>query len=342
MRKSKSESKSGLVADMIRREICSGTYPGGGKIPSEHQLANRTGFSRTTVRRAVMELEKEGLVQRIQGSGTYVMGERRVSARTRRIGVMTDGTDALLLAGIVETLADDGYTAMVETAVTRRQEEECLTRFQREAVDGVLAEGVRTALPGANPTLYLKLQEQGIPVVFMGSCPSVLKKPVCVGADDHNGGRILGERLISEGHRRIAAFFRWDDLAGVRRYTGLLQAVTGAGLSLADENVLWFVPEDRDVLATARAKQLLSGCTAAVCQDEETMRRIRKEAREPLQWAFFRRSGQTDQLETADAMTLVKPSREMGVQAARKLLNILCGKRESPLTLDWLETVQAE
>lgn len=337
------ESKSRLVTDMIRREICSGAYPCGGRIPSEHQLANRTGFSRTTIRRAVMELEKEGLVQRIQGSGTYISGGRKAHAGTKRIGVLLAGADAPLLAGIQETLAHDGYSVIVETAENRRQEEErILNRFLHEPVDGVLAEGIRTALPGAGSALYLALQEQGIPVVFTGSCPPALKKPVCVSVDDQGGGRLLGERLIGEGHRRIAAFFRWDDLAGVRRFAGLSQALAGAGLSLADENVLWFTQEDRELLVASRAERTLRGCTAAVCQDEETAQRVRREAGEMLRWACFRCGAKAQGQAAEDAFTLVQPSREIGAQAARKLLNILHGRRESTLTLDWADAPQAE
>jgi GntR family transcriptional regulator len=41
-------------------------------LPSENKLAQTFGVSRMTARRALVELETEGLVERIQGKGTYV------------------------------------------------------------------------------------------------------------------------------------------------------------------------------------------------------------------------------------------------------------------------------
>ncbi|MDX1416913.1 MAG: GntR family transcriptional regulator [Candidatus Promineifilaceae bacterium] len=43
-----------------------------GRIPSESELANELGVSRTTIRDAMSRLENEGVVFRRQGSGTYV------------------------------------------------------------------------------------------------------------------------------------------------------------------------------------------------------------------------------------------------------------------------------
>lgn len=42
------------------------------RLPSENQLAATFGVSRMTARRALVELEAEGLVERIRGKGTYV------------------------------------------------------------------------------------------------------------------------------------------------------------------------------------------------------------------------------------------------------------------------------
>ncbi len=41
-------------------------------LPSENQLAVMFGVSRMTARKALVELENEGLVERIRGKGTYV------------------------------------------------------------------------------------------------------------------------------------------------------------------------------------------------------------------------------------------------------------------------------
>ncbi|MCG8565091.1 MAG: GntR family transcriptional regulator [Desulfobacterales bacterium] len=42
------------------------------KLPSENQLSDRFNVSRTTARKVLSQLEAEGLIERIQGKGTFV------------------------------------------------------------------------------------------------------------------------------------------------------------------------------------------------------------------------------------------------------------------------------
>ncbi|MGQ9622581.1 MAG: GntR family transcriptional regulator [Candidatus Caldatribacteriaceae bacterium] len=56
----------------LKEEIESGVYKVGDLLPSEDELEKRFGTSRTTVRSAVGELEREGLVLRKRGKGTIV------------------------------------------------------------------------------------------------------------------------------------------------------------------------------------------------------------------------------------------------------------------------------
>lgn len=57
---------------ILRDQILNGTYRVGGRIPSEHDLAETYGVSRITARRAVDELAAEGVVLRYRGRGTLV------------------------------------------------------------------------------------------------------------------------------------------------------------------------------------------------------------------------------------------------------------------------------
>lgn len=55
----------------IKQRIRDGDFEGD-RIPSETELAQELGVSRTTIRDALSRLENEGVVYRKQGSGTYV------------------------------------------------------------------------------------------------------------------------------------------------------------------------------------------------------------------------------------------------------------------------------
>jgi GntR family transcriptional regulator len=57
---------------LLRRRIRDGTYPPGGRLPSESDLCRDLGVSRATVRTVLAKMAAEGLILRKQGDGTYV------------------------------------------------------------------------------------------------------------------------------------------------------------------------------------------------------------------------------------------------------------------------------
>ena len=60
------------VVEWIHQQIDSGQLHAGDKLETEAQLSERFSFSRQTIRQALGELENEGTISRIQGSGSYV------------------------------------------------------------------------------------------------------------------------------------------------------------------------------------------------------------------------------------------------------------------------------
>lgn len=56
----------------LKEEIESGIYKVGDLLPSEDELEKRFGASRTTIRNALSELERDGLILRRRGKGTIV------------------------------------------------------------------------------------------------------------------------------------------------------------------------------------------------------------------------------------------------------------------------------
>jgi GntR family transcriptional regulator len=56
------------LLNLIRNE----QYQVGDKLPTEHQLSSELGISRTTLREAISHLERQGIVSRRHGVGTFV------------------------------------------------------------------------------------------------------------------------------------------------------------------------------------------------------------------------------------------------------------------------------
>ncbi|CCQ17064.1 Transcriptional regulator, GntR family [Rhodococcus sp. AW25M09] len=73
MRNVQRSSLISQVTAALRDEITSQRWPVGTRIPTEPELCEITGTGRNTVREAVQALVHAGMVERRQGSGTFVL-----------------------------------------------------------------------------------------------------------------------------------------------------------------------------------------------------------------------------------------------------------------------------
>ncbi len=62
------------ISSSLRNDILNGRYEPGYKFPSEKKLAKEFNVSRITIREALSYLERESLINRRQGKGTFVAG----------------------------------------------------------------------------------------------------------------------------------------------------------------------------------------------------------------------------------------------------------------------------
>lgn len=62
----------------IKKKIIAGEYPVNSKLPNEFELSELFNVSRVTLRRAVKGLVDDGLVEKIQGVGTFVRKPQKV------------------------------------------------------------------------------------------------------------------------------------------------------------------------------------------------------------------------------------------------------------------------
>ena len=64
---------------VLKDRIFSGHYAAGSQFPSEVELVDEYGVSRTTIRSALAALEAEGLIQRRWGVGTFVSRQNQIA-----------------------------------------------------------------------------------------------------------------------------------------------------------------------------------------------------------------------------------------------------------------------
>lgn len=68
------------ISELLTREIQAGVLRDGQRLPPERDLAQSLDVSVGTLRRALLELQMNGLLKRVQGSGNYVQAREDVAS----------------------------------------------------------------------------------------------------------------------------------------------------------------------------------------------------------------------------------------------------------------------
>ena len=151
--------------------IISGVLKYGAKFPSENILTRKFGFSRETVRGALENLEKEGLIERIRGSGTYVSFKIEETSK-KKVGLilsyLSDYFFPRLYDGIQSIMDEENI--QIELAVTKNnlnEEAYYLEKFRNMNISGIIVEGTKSSFPNPNVKLYENLIEKNIPIIFI-------------------------------------------------------------------------------------------------------------------------------------------------------------------------------
>lgn len=84
------------VQEELRNAIFSGTYTPGSQLPTEAELGEMLGASRTVVREALRVLEEDGLIFRRHGVGTFV----RKHSILKNLNINYGITEMIQLAGL--------------------------------------------------------------------------------------------------------------------------------------------------------------------------------------------------------------------------------------------------
>ena len=199
---SKENTKAKKICAALRREL-----QGAHALPSERALMRRFAAARETVRRALAELETEGLVVRQVGKGTFPSKRaRQVPGRIglivlsyaeifapicAEIGRLCRARGLELLFGDVSAL---DYTARAEQA--RRFARD----FVAQRVSGVILQpiGFMENAAALNAEMRDLFAAANVPVVLLDSgWPDGLGAADVVGVDNFRCGQALAEHLLA-------------------------------------------------------------------------------------------------------------------------------------------------
>jgi GntR family transcriptional regulator of arabinose operon len=269
----------------LRREIQSGHWKQGARLPSEAELVRTFGASRITVGRAVRELQASGLVERRVGSGTYVR-------RIRAAGALSFG---LLIPDLGETeIFEPICQGMMASPHARehalvwgslpgaaaskadRAWQLCRQYIDRD-VSGVFFAPLELTggRDDVNQRIARALDEARIPIVLLDR--TVLPYPQrgnhdLVGIDNRHAGFVITSHLLGLGCQRLAFVARPNAAATVdAREAGYREALYASDVPIDRALVQRLDPTDQ-----ARVRGMMAACRpdGIVCANDRTAGRL--------------------------------------------------------------------
>lgn len=273
------------VFEYLQGHIQSGALKAGDRLPSEAELGKLFDASRITVAKAVLDLQRMGLVSRRPGAGTHVLAPHQAEGRTFGLLIPELGLTEIfepICHGMMRSafsrpdalLWGNASTSVGETA---KEAEQMLHSFIRQKVAGVFFAPLELSgeKDSANRRLARDLERAQIPVVLLDRCYMPYPERSAhdlVGVDNRIAGYKAAAHLLALGVRRLA-FLGEINAAGTvdARITGFHEALRIYGVVPEQDPVWRGSPQDE-----ALVRRLLDVLRpeAIVCANDLTAARL--------------------------------------------------------------------
>ncbi|HXR40693.1 MAG TPA: GntR family transcriptional regulator [Terracidiphilus sp.] len=273
------------VFEYLHGHIQSGALKAGDRLPSEAELGKLFGASRITVAKAVLDLQRMGLVTRRPGAGTHVLAPHQAEGRTFGLLIPELGLTEIfepICHGMMRSpfARPDALlwgNASASVGETAKEAEQMVSSFIRQQVAGVFFAPLEMSgdKDAANRRVARDLERAQIPVVLLDRCYMPYPERSAhdlVGVDNRRAGYVAAAHLLQLGARRLA-FLGEPNAAGTvdARITGFYEALRNFGVQV-DKNPAWRgSPQDealvRRLLDTLRPEGI-------VCANDLTAARL--------------------------------------------------------------------
>jgi DNA-binding LacI/PurR family transcriptional regulator len=201
------------ICQEFRERILSGDLKAGDRLLPELRIAQQYNTSRGTVRQALTALVNEGLLDRVQGSGTFV---RQSNLTTQKTALSSTGPAVTKSIGVILSEASDELNMSILRGVeqaTRPCGYQLSFAYAEESTQAMALDIARLKANTAGVIIFplsnvsydaaiADLQQEGFPFVLVDRYLSDLDSDH-VTSDNLGGGYRATEHLLILGHRRI-------------------------------------------------------------------------------------------------------------------------------------------
>ncbi|MBS1371706.1 MAG: GntR family transcriptional regulator [Lentisphaeria bacterium] len=240
------------IEDEIKTRIVSGTYPPGGRLPTERDLVDEFNTSRLTVAKSLASLIADGYIVRTRGRGTFVCDPlpsigsaiRRDTNWVHFISPGGSSGDSIrhgLLEGLCDAMTPLGFNVGV-TFYNTVEEQISLLRSKGAECRGMAVWPARDAAVEAE---LRELRRKGVPFVLVDSYFPELAADYVISANSA-GAEAMIDHLAALGHRRISYLTVQPDRVSLSdRLSGVISAFGRHGIAIGGN--LGIIPETHKV-----------------------------------------------------------------------------------------------
>ncbi len=209
------------IITYLSEEIAKGGFQPGQRIPTEHELAKAFNASRPTIGKALRDLQKQGLIYRKQGAGSFVSAheDEQLCKIGSLMGFCHDTADSGIFGSLLSEISHvctlNNYSFVLtnypagddEKILIRHAKRTCIELIKQQ-VDAVLFMPMDLSPENfhINHEIAVAIEDAGIVLVLLDR--DIYKTPQRskydrVGANNELAAQVLTQHLIDQGCKKI-------------------------------------------------------------------------------------------------------------------------------------------
>ena len=232
-----------IIKEALLERIRTGQFSSDAVFCTEKMLSEQYEVSRITAKRAIEDLEQQGILYRKRGVGSFVSQKippvsssaSETDSKSKMVSLLlpfatTQGNISETIGSLSAALAEKGYFLSIHiTGSSSPKERATLELLRSQNIAGLVYYPKRDNIHLEQLNDFLFANRPVAIIDKQTDCP-YLNDVVC---DNYDGGRQLTRHLLEQGHRNIAFFTTapLSETSSVRdRFGGFLHEIKAAGI----------------------------------------------------------------------------------------------------------------